>query len=147
MTDNMVSHRSKCQLSCTQLDSLKTELKKLEHLELAYLHGSAACGRMRPDSDIDLAFLFTRGKQPSALALLQLGTRLEDVLGFPIHIGLLDLANPVFAKEVISSGMVLLKKEGRWADEFAMYALSFYANLNDQRRPVLDAYGVKKANG
>ena len=132
------------QLTPEQLDLLKTELSKLDHLELAYLHGSAATGRLRPDSDIDLAVFFSKGKAPSGVLLLQYAAHLESVLGTPIHFGLLDLSNPVFAKEVLSSGIVLFKKDSSLANEFPMYALSFYASLNEQRRPVLMAYGVKQ---
>lgn len=114
----------------------------MEHLELAYLHGSAASGRMRPDSDIDLALLFPKGKAPSGLALMQCAAALESNLGFPVHFGLLDLSNPTFAKEVVASGTVLFQSGNPAAREFPMYVFSFYARLNEQRRPVLEAYGV-----
>jgi predicted nucleotidyltransferase len=143
MVNKTAEENSKCQLSPEQLDLLKKELSKFDDLELAYLHGSAATGRMRQDSDIDLAVLFSKGKVPSGVLLLQYAAQLESVLGTPIHFGLLDLSNPVFAKEVLSSGIVLFKKDSSFANEFAMYALSFYASLNEQRRPVLVAYGVK----
>jgi len=144
MANKQLKKNLKCQLPPEQLDLLKKELSKLDDLELAYLHGSAATGRMRPDSDIDLAVLFPKGKAPSGVLLLQYAAQLESVLATPIHFGLLDLSNPVFAKEVLFSGIVLFKKDSSFANEFAMYALSFYASLNEQRRPVLAAYGVKQ---
>ncbi|WP_432821438.1 type VII toxin-antitoxin system MntA family adenylyltransferase antitoxin [Trichloromonas sp.] len=144
MANKTAVPKLKCQLSPEQLGYLRMELSKLEHLELAYLHGSAASGRMRPDSDIDLALLFSRGKIPSGLLLLQYAAQLESVLASPVHFGLLDLSNPVFAKEVLSSGLVLYEKDSSFSNEFAMYVFSFYASLNEQRRPVLMAYGVNQ---
>ncbi len=124
------------------LKGLTEVLRTFTGLEAAYLHGSAARNSMRSDSDVDIALLFAPKIKPDPLALLELAGALESAAGYPVHLGVLDLGCPVFAKEVFTHAVPLLEVDGGYGNEFWMYALSYYAELNEQRLPVLDAYGV-----
>jgi len=78
-------------------------------IQLVLLHGSAACGKMRSDSDIDLAVLFDRPL--TAEARLSLAARLERELHRPID--LVDLAelNGTILKQILCKGKVLVVKQ------------------------------------
>jgi len=125
------------------LERLANGLLNINGLQAAYLHGSAARGALRADSDLDIALLFASGAKADPLGLLECAGALESLVGRPVHFGVLDLKSPVFAKEVYTHAITLFEVDGGYAPEFWMYALAYYAELNEQRRPVLQAYGVK----
>ncbi|MBW2011577.1 MAG: nucleotidyltransferase domain-containing protein [Deltaproteobacteria bacterium] len=119
-------------------------LKQLPGLMAVFVHGSVAKGTEHPGSDLDLALLFHHDYSVSTLQLLMISGELESLLGRPVHIGLLSMDNVVFAREVIESGRLIYSKDQIYCDTFIMYALSFYADLNRQRKSVLDAYLKKQ---
>lgn len=105
-----------------------------------YLFGSAARGAVRPDSDLDVAFL------PPApcdvWAVFQTAQALALRLRREVDLVDLRRASTVLRKEVLRTGRRLATFRAREADEFEMYTLSDYARLNEERAPVLRALGV-----
>ena len=102
-----------------------------------YLFGSAAAGRTRPDSDVDVAVLFPQSITPKELFELQ--TDLAEALSCDVDLIDLTAANTVMRKEVLRTGRLIFEADRLRREEFEMYALSDYARLNEERAPVLAA--------
>lgn len=98
-------------------------------------------GDFRSDSDIDLAVLM-----PEALTPLQrfdLAEQLAQELRRDVD--LVDMRSaPLALRAQIAGHGLLIDVTDQWAaDSCAMYALSDFARLNEERRPVLQALGVR----
>jgi predicted nucleotidyltransferase len=106
-----------------------------------YVFGSAAAGRLRPDSDLDLAILPADSMPVSSL--MDRKIELAEVLNRDVDLIDLSAANTVLRKEVIASGRLLYETDRVRREEFEMYALSDYARLNEERQPVLAALGQR----
>ncbi len=128
-----------------QLEMLVGRLKSLPGLVAAYLHGSGARGRLRPESDLDIALLFM-GDRPSTAVLLDLAVALESVVGRAVHFGVLSNNNLIYATEVYQHGRELLCMDETLKAHFFMQLLSAYADYNHARREVLDAYLVREGD-
>lgn len=107
----------------------------------AYLYGSAATGSLRPDSDIDVAFL--PATRPDAWTVFEAAQRLAGELGREVDLVDLTDSSTVFRFEVITTGRRILCADRDRVAEFEMYAYSDYARLNEERREVLEAYGMR----
>ena len=108
----------------------------------AYLLGSAAADRLRPESDVDVAILPARRSRLSIPDRLALADKLSRVFGREIDLGFLSTSNLVYAKEAIVAGRPLLDRDPTATAEFAMHALAMYAALQEERREVLRAYAA-----
>jgi predicted nucleotidyltransferase len=100
-----------------------------------YLFGSAASGRARPDSDIDLAVLAEGSLSTSQL--LRARILLAESLSRDVDLIDLARASTVLRKEVLAGGRLLYETGPSRRAEFEMYTLSDYARLNEERAPVL----------
>jgi len=107
-----------------------------------FLHGSAAKGRLRPDSDLDLAILPMAGKTLSADRRLDLAARLTSETGRQVDFGVLSSANLVYAKEVIEHGRLLFTKDPARSEACLALCLSLYVDLQQSRKEVLNAYAA-----
>jgi predicted nucleotidyltransferase len=76
-------------------------------LKLAILYGSAVTGRMRPDSDVDVALLFDRPL--SAERKMALISRLESELRRDVDLVDLFSLNGTILKQVLCKGQVLIQ--------------------------------------
>jgi len=65
---------------------------------------------------------------------------LESVFHRPVDIGLLSTQNLVYSKEVALSGQQLFTTNPFESDRFMATSLSMYAELQMQRKEVLNAY-------
>ena len=126
-------------------DELSAAVKVLhdhDSVRAAYLLGSAAAGRLRPDSDIDVAILPQLGSPVPIEERLALTAALGRIFRRDVDIGFLSTSNLVYAKEAITTGRLLFDREPLQTAEFAMHALSMYAALQDERREVLHVYAA-----
>jgi predicted nucleotidyltransferase len=117
-------------------------LKTHPTVAAAYVLGSAATGRLRPDSDIDIAVL---PASPGAITVperLTMMAALSDAAGRVVDVGLLSTASLVYAKEAVAHGILVFERDPALTGRFAMYALSMYATLQEARREVLSAYAA-----
>ena len=117
-------------------------LERHPQIDAAYLLGSAATGRLRPDSDADVALLLRPGQKLSALERLTLAAELGTIFGRQADLGVLSAANLVYAKEVVAHGRLIFARDRTTAARFAMHTLSMYAALQESRREVLRAYAA-----
>ena len=117
-------------------------LASCDGVQTAYLLGSAASGRLRSDSDVDVAILPSRRSGLSVQDRLFLPAALARVFGRTVDLGVLSTANVVYAKEAVATGRVLFERDHDATARFAMLALSMYASLQEARREVLKAYAA-----
>ena len=112
-----------------------------EQILALYVFGSAARGALRADSDIDLAFLGPRGLDP--VVVHDVGTRIASRLGRDVDLVDLRTASTVLCAEIVGHGQRLHDANANATAEFEMYALSDYARLEEERRPVVEAFLAK----
>ncbi len=85
----------------------KKILSALPELRLAILHGSTATGKMRPDSDVDIALLFNRPM--AAEQKMMLLSLLEKELQRDVDLVDLFSLSGTFLKQVLRKGRVLIQ--------------------------------------
>ncbi|MFM8365081.1 MAG: type VII toxin-antitoxin system MntA family adenylyltransferase antitoxin [Verrucomicrobiota bacterium] len=124
------------------LESLAARLGSTTGIDAAYLLGSAASGQLRPDSDVDIALLPTRGASFTGRQLAELAADLESIADRPVDLGILNTGNLVYAKEAVSRGHLFHERDPAARRRFAMHVLSMYADLQENRREILDAYAA-----
>ena len=96
-----------------------------------YLFGSQATGEARPDSDVDLAVLFT---EPVGLAdLVALETRFEERLDGPVDLINVGTCDPFLALEAIRGERLYCADPVR-CDEFDLYVLRRAGDLEPFER-------------
>jgi len=105
---------------------------------VVYLFGSAAANRLRPDSDLDIAFLPSCSADPYAVYLV--AQELAGKVGREVDLVDLTRAAAVLRAQVVGHGVRLLVNDELRMAEFEMYALSDYARANEERREVLAAF-------
>ncbi len=118
--------------------SIVERLRAAFGARLIYRFGSTAAGGARfPESDVDVAFLADREADP--VCVFDLGNALAGETG--VDVDLVDLrgASTVMRKEVYVNGVCIYEDRPETRAYFEMYALSDYARLNEERRPVLEA--------
>jgi len=109
--------------------------KAVPGLDALYRFGSTTRDAVRPDSDIDLAFLSREGL--SELHRFELAQ--DMATQFHRDVDLVDLhsASTVMRMQVLSTGTCLTAEDEGARRVFEMYAYSDYARLNEERREIL----------
>lgn len=103
---------------------------------LAYLFGSVARDRERPDSDLDLAVLLPRDVPPAAYARIAMGLS-WDIVGLThvddVDVVVLNDAPPVLAREIVTTGRLLYGTASEDL-EFRLLTLKRYMDTEPLRR-------------
>jgi predicted nucleotidyltransferase len=123
-------------LSTDQIENIKKFLISKVDPYLIIIFGSAAQGRMNPDSDIDVAYL-SHHRAVSAYDLYMLAQEMAGIVGRDIHLIDLQQASTVLQAQVVSRGTVILDLEPQKRQEFFILTLKQYARLNEERKPIL----------
>ena len=110
--------------------------KKIPGLLGVYIYGSFAENRLRPDSDIDIAFL--TWEKISAVEKWKIQEELASLL--VIDIDLVDLkdASVVLRAEVVENGTRIYTENEYECDNFEVTTYSMYADLNETRKDILN---------
>jgi predicted nucleotidyltransferase len=90
-------------------DRAREVLQSVPGLRLAFLYGSAAAGRLRGDSDVDVAVLLDRPLD--ADEKMKLMACLESGLSRPVDLVDLFTLNGAILKQILCKGRVLVKKQ------------------------------------
>ena len=122
---------------------IQHRLEQDQRVLAAYLLGSAASGRMRSDSDLDLALMTMPDAEMSSLERIALAADLGLDLGIVVDIGELSSRNLVYAKEAILTGRRIFTRDRFQADLKACTLLGMYVRFNEERHEVLNAYRAR----
>jgi uncharacterized protein len=98
----------------------------------AYIFGSVATGRTRPNSDVDIAVLLRDNIRPSAMFRfrLRLITELGSVLYHPdVDVVILNEAPPLLAHRVLSKGKLVFERSASARIRFQVMTANRYADL------------------
>ncbi|MCC6144722.1 MAG: nucleotidyltransferase domain-containing protein [Candidatus Hydrogenedentes bacterium] len=108
-------------------------------VQAVYLFGSYSRGEEWPESDVDIALLFSPEEADGIglLALSELYGALEDLCGRDIDLINLRRVPTVFQKEIIMNGRRIHCADPYAAEEFEMLVLSYYQQLNEERADIL----------
>lgn len=113
-------------------------------VELLVLFGSAARGRLRPDSDIDVGWLGLPPPGESEAALL---AALERRLGREVHLVELRLASDLLRIEVVRTALLAFERvAGRWTS-FAGESMSRWSDLEPLVRLCAEAVRRRAVEG
>jgi predicted nucleotidyltransferase len=117
----------------------------LEHYPTAqaiYLFGTHGTEYERPDSDVDIAVLLPpeEARRQSQLVLSPCHTALAVALRKPVDLVNLHQVSTVFQNEIVNTGRRLYCADEYAADEFEMLTLSYYQELNEERKEILAAF-------
>jgi predicted nucleotidyltransferase len=99
------------------------------------LYGSAAEGRMRADSDVDIAVL-VGAAPPDPFAMARLRTEVEAAIGRDTDLVVLDTASPILAMEVLRRHRMLVCHDNDLLRRFIVKTLGAYFDLKMIRRPI-----------
>jgi len=126
------------------LDYIKSFLIDELKAELIYLFGSYASGKVRDDSDLDLAFLTSKeiDDHQRFLTAQKLASKLN------IDVDLIDLsrASTVFKAQIIQ-GKLLYARSKTQEQEFELLSLKKYARLNEERKKIIEKIERGAENG
>lgn len=100
------------------LQMISETLQQEPHVLLAFLFGSQASGRARPDSDVDLAVYLDLPPQEDALyqEITRLLRRLETLLEADVDLIILNTAAPAIAAEALQGKKLVMKDERLYLD-------------------------------
>jgi predicted nucleotidyltransferase len=111
-----------------------------EDAAAVYLFGSVARGDARADSDIDVAVLYGKTVEPGLAGLkLALAGDIEEHLGRPVDLVVLDHQAPDFVHRVLRDGLLVLENNRSARIRFEVTARNEYFDilptLQRYRRP------------
>jgi uncharacterized protein len=107
-----------------------------------YLFGTYGTTDEWPDSDVDIAVLLPpeEARRQPQLMLTPCHYALADALGRPVDLLNAREVSTVFRKEIVKSGRRLYCTDEDAVAEFEMLTLSYYQQLNEERRAILEAF-------
>ena len=112
--------------------------KNHKNINLAYLFGSYAKGRITPLSDVDVAVLLNDKSDPKVYFDIQLDLsgRLSSYLKKEVEVVILNRADPRLSYQVIKYGEIVFEKNPNLKANFERKALNIYFDL----KPMFDFY-------
>jgi len=110
-------------------------IKKIQ-ADIIILFGSAAAGRMRDDSDVDLAFLSERSLDEYEVFII--AQELANELGRDVDLIDLSKASTVFKAYILGTGKIIYSSDENKKHEFQINTFKEYALLNEERKVILD---------
>jgi len=115
-------------------------LKETAGIAGAYLFGSVL-GKMRPDSDIDLAIVSTPGADPFRAAA-DVESRIREIEGHPLQVTILSESGVRFAMEAMSTGQLIYVADEEALTDFMERVSVRFADADYlYRRAMEDIYG------
>ena len=111
-------------------------------VQAVYLFGSFAGGQPWPASDVDIALLlpFETAAEVGPLCMTDLQHSLENLLMRDVDLINLREVSTVFQHEIVTRGKRLDCRDSLGCEEFEMLVMSYYQQLNMERREILEAF-------
>lgn len=107
-------------------------VKKRSEIQAAYVFGSVAAGRSRPDSDIDVAVLVAETIRPSRrlkyrlVLMADLGAALRRT---DVDVVILNEASPLLAHRVLATGTLVYERSASARVRFQVRTAGRYLDL------------------
>ena len=101
-----------------------------------YRFGSSTAGALRPDSDLDYAFLAPRPLE--AVERFELQEDAARALRRSVDLVDLRRASTVLRMQVVAAGVAVAVGDATERERFEILAYSSYARLNEERRAILE---------
>lgn len=119
---------------------VQTILAAYPATQAIYLFGSYATGAQHPGSDLDLAILLPPllAKQAGSFAFGALHDQLTRFTKTDVDLINLRLVSTVFQHEIIRTGQRIYCVNAAACIEFEAMTLSFYQELNEKRRAIIE---------
>lgn len=122
------------------LSSIEQEIDCDRRILSAYVLGSALSGRMRPDSDLDIAILPIAGELLSRVDIAELSTSLTLAAGRAVDVGVLSSHNLIYACQAVLKGKRFFCRDTFQADLAVATLLGLTARFNFEREEIVNAY-------
>jgi predicted nucleotidyltransferase len=124
------------------LTSIARQLDRDQRIQAAYLLGSAVSGRLRTDSDLDIAILPAAGTPWSARDTVELATDLSLIARRNVDLGVLSSQNLVYAAQALLTGERFFCRDEFQTDLAAATLLGLNAGFRFERKEIVDAYAA-----
>ncbi|HYE83196.1 MAG TPA: nucleotidyltransferase domain-containing protein [Clostridia bacterium] len=118
------------------IELIKSTIVEKASAFLIILFGSAVAGRMREDSDIDIAFL--SDKCHNEYEVFQIAQELGSRLGRDVDLIDLSKASTVFKANILGTGKIIYSDDEKRKHEFQIRTFKEYSLLNEERKEILD---------
>lgn len=118
------------------------ELRSLCDAHTIIIFGSVAKGTMRPESDIDIAYLSSIRR--STYQRFRIGQQVADLLERDVDLIDFQEASTVFQIQIATTGIVLYEENPLLRQLSYMQAFREYVQLNDKRQYLLDHFIEKR---
>jgi predicted nucleotidyltransferase len=120
------------------MSSLLEYLAAQPDVVAAYVFGSVAQGRARPQSDVDIAVLLAADLDEETRfdRRLRLGWEVERLIGRPTDLVVLNDAPPLLQHQVLKHGRLIFERDRAARVEFEVRAGQIYADL----KPMYDFF-------
>jgi len=115
-------------------------LLKNSTVAAVYLLGSAVTGRLRDDSDIDIALLPLNEQTISMQSRLELAALLELNLNRTVDIGVITTKNLIYASEAILGGQRIITIDKDYTETMETRLLGCYFTFRQDRKVVEEGY-------
>lgn len=115
--------------------TIRSELDAEPDVVAAYLYGSLARGAQRPDSDVDVALLLDADPPDTLESLrLDLAARMEDRIGRPVQIVILNRVPCDLAHRVRRDGIIVTDRNRRRRVAWEVKSRNEYFDMEPIRR-------------
>lgn len=118
------------------VELIKEKLIEKTSAFLIILFGSAAAGKMRGDSDIDIAYL--SDKELSEYEVFSISQELAGLMGRDIDLIDMSKASTVFKANILGRGKIIYSTDEKKKHEFQIRTFKEYCLLNEERKGILD---------
>lgn len=105
-----------------------------------YLLGSVVTGKLRDDSDIDIALLAQNEQTISVQARLEMAALLESKLNRTVDIGVITAKNLIYASEAILNGLRIITRDKDYTEAMETRLLGCYLTFRQDRKIVEESY-------
>jgi len=122
------------------LSPIEQKIARDDRILSAYVLGSAISGRMRPDSDLDIAVLPVAAGRLFQVDIADLSATLSLAAGRAVDVGILSSRNLIYASEAILKGERFFCRDRFQADLAAATLLGLAVQFRFERREIIDAY-------
>lgn len=104
-----------------------------QDIAVAFLFGSLVSGRLKPESDVDIAVLYSPGSVPSYNIHLELKDDLSQIIKREADIVVLNNASPIIKMQVLKNGKKIVEQDSQVYSDFFVRTINEYDDLKRVR--------------